>query len=657
MSTGSPSFGDRFAAPKELRLAGRFRVNKETPLPPLGGCPAFGASDILSPGANYVALAPLFPSAALQSYAELRHRALLPILAHDEQEGALWGLTSRPPGPPLSASLSLWSESQIIAGIVRPLAALLQYVQSKGLTLRSIRPDNIFIGPSAHQVTLGPLGLALPAFDQPMVFESLASAVCAPAARGQGSIADDVFSLGVLVLTLCLGELPLSHLSDEAILAQRFEAGTADAYMRGRVIHSGLRSLLQAMLSDDPSQRPAPDDLISMEPSKLFSVRLDKRSRSPLALGDVRVRTIRALAWHGARRPEHFIDLLRRHVIDAWLIQEIDQSALAQKIEQTSAALGPAGSSDPEAAVMTLAIHTLDPDAPLFSGGQWFWPDALPAMLAQEALQSAQTNAPRIILPMASQLLDQDVATRTTSNRIETQIFSLAQIARRSGRRGISRVTRLIYDTNPWQFCLSPLCAEQRLCSPLAVMQRLDEDKAAREVEAKPSTREGLLDQQLRAFFESVCARRNVSPPQSASASGVPPWLADIMLLELVQRRITTQPCPGISHFVLPAMLEELKAWRSHQVRKQHEENLKQAADLGDLHQMLAIIEDADSLRSDREAAHHAEEELTATAAELEWESHQQPDMERRDRETSEFIATLSGIGLALASCAIELCG
>ena len=61
---------------------------------------------------------------------------------------------------------------------------------------------------------------------QPVLFEPPYSAMCLPAGRGDGSIADDVYALGVLLLCLALGHAPLMELDDATILRRKLELGT-----------------------------------------------------------------------------------------------------------------------------------------------------------------------------------------------------------------------------------------------------------------------------------------------------------------------------------------------------------------------------------------------------------------------------------------------
>ena len=130
-----------------------------------------------------------------------------------------------PPGPSLGEPQRPWPEAELLDCVLRPAAHVLEQLQERGMTHRGIRLDNVFQSAPGQPVVLGTAWAAPPAMAQPALFEPPYSAMCLPAGRGDGSIADDVYALGVLLLCLALGRAPLAQLDDAAILRRKLEVG------------------------------------------------------------------------------------------------------------------------------------------------------------------------------------------------------------------------------------------------------------------------------------------------------------------------------------------------------------------------------------------------------------------------------------------------
>ena len=99
------------------------------------------------------------------------------------------------------------------------------------MTHRGIRIDNVFQSRPGQPVVLGSAWAAPATVGQPALFEPPYSAMCLPAGRGEGSIADDVYSLSVLLLCLGLDHAPLAHLDDAAVVRRKLEVGSYAALL------------------------------------------------------------------------------------------------------------------------------------------------------------------------------------------------------------------------------------------------------------------------------------------------------------------------------------------------------------------------------------------------------------------------------------------
>ncbi|MBN3867965.1 serine/threonine-protein kinase [Gluconobacter kondonii] len=646
---------------QELLIAERYLISLDHKQPDFGGCATYGAQDMTASGASYLALAPFAPSARLSEFMFFRHESVIPIQTHEYCQGALWLLCPHPPGPSLAESLGLWTESQLIDGVIRPFAGLLQKLEAANLTCRSIRPDNMFVGQGLHKIVLGPLGVTAPAEKQPVLFEPLSSAVCRPSARGEGTTDCDIFSLGVIILALAIGKLPLEGLSDADILKRRFEIGTPAAYMQDQKVPVGLRSLLTAMLADDPHNRPSPRDLVTIAPSKVFTVRPVIPARIPLMIGGNAVHTPQALAWYAGRHPAEFSSLLQRKVVSNWLHGELELSVMASLIEQASASFLPAGGSkavDPATMVITHAISVLDPAAPMFWGGIWFWPEALPQMMVQATVRPDSPDDERTVRNILSFMVGNSDAFLSAHlpQRQRQQISALSGMARRMALKGAELVRRFPYEENSFLSCLSKKCLDARISVPEGLLQWLNRHVGIEDLPDDMLARSGFLDEQMRSFLEMHCARQGIIPLSQSQKAGLPGWLADLTLLAAVQRKFDSTPLSFLAQRALPLLEAELRQWRSKSSRARRRVRLGKAAENGNLGVFLATVNDPTGLRLDQRQAQEAEAEISNLMRVLDEAPERKAANDREARNSGEFFSLLTGIAVAMASIWLEFC-
>ena len=153
-------------------IATYYRLDPATPPTQLGGNKRYAAFDRRDEARRLIALQaePFRPPRAKM----LGGRAINPIpnalmpLDHgagrDPTGQPGWFMFClAPPGPPLSASATPWTENEVITHLLLPAAAALEAMAEQDMTHRAIRPDNIFHVGRGERAILGPCWAAPPA--------------------------------------------------------------------------------------------------------------------------------------------------------------------------------------------------------------------------------------------------------------------------------------------------------------------------------------------------------------------------------------------------------------------------------------------------------------------------------------------------------------
>ena len=592
-----------------------------------GGLPAFAATDRLSGGTAFMALqaTPRFPprAAALKALAGPIEGVLAP-LAHGpgpgpSNEGAYYVICPAPGGPSLAASLRPWPEAALLEQVLHPAALALEQLQHAGVTHRAIRPDNVFHRPG-QPVELGAAWGTPPARLQPALFEPPYVAMCSPAGRGEGTIADDVYALGVLLIVLALGRLPLAGLSDAAMIRRKLALGSFAALAGEERLPSAIADLARGMLAEDPEHRPPPSLLLNpvAARSRRVAARPAHRAQRPLPIGDIAAWDARTLAYAMAVEPEQGAQALRSGALVHWLRRGLGDGALVVRVEDAVRHRLAAGAADEErgaAAIAMCVIALLDPLAPLAWRGIALWPDGLGMALAEA--QAADSPAARALL---MELVSLEAAGSWASTRPDRCDAALVRAAVRAQRawmlgRGASGRARLAYALNPLLPCASPLLAGRWVA-------RLLDLPAALEAVAATVDRKLVapIDAHI-ADFIAARSERHLDLQESAdprdAASGLAFGIPQLRLLAQVQTRYHQGKLPGLAAWVAAQAPPLIAGWASRSRRAAIDKRLQDLATAGYLAPMLAVIEDPDGRDADAGAARLAAAELERIDTEL----------------------------------------
>jgi len=589
---------------------------------------------------------------ALQALAEPVEGILNPLAhgpaADSAGNGGYYIVAPAPPGPALDARARAWSESELLDHVLRPAARTLDRLASLALTHRAIRLNNVFQAAPGQPVVLGMAWAAPPALHQPAIAEPPSVAMCLPAGRGDGSIADDVYALGVLLVMLALGRSPLAGLDDEAVVRRKLDQGCFAALVGSGRLPATIADIARGMLADDPEHRPHP--ALLAEPSaaraRRVAARPSRRAPRPLQFAGRQAWNARALAHALASAPDASLQALRNGVVDDWLRRHLGDVGLATRIDEVMRPRpgdGPQESPFGDAVQAMTAIALIDPLAPLCWRGVALWPDGIgPALAAGDSTATERLTeivTTEAIGSWASLHADRcDAPTLRSEARQHRGWFGL-----RGPGGGIER---LLYALNPLLPCASPLLGRSwvaRLPDLLPALER-----TASTVDPASSRP---IDRHIAAFVAARSERRLDPEIAALARTGENAAESELRLFAALQVRLHPAPLPALAKWLTARSDELLAGWHSRARRESATARLKELAEAGQLAPIVKLLQDVTERIADQREAQAAAAELARLDAELAALANDVPGRAALARRWGQELA--AGIGLLGAVAAL----
>jgi eukaryotic-like serine/threonine-protein kinase len=588
-------------------VADRYEVNPKQPLPGAGGGPpAFAARDRTGAHAPVMAVQVQrrFPARGLMQggFGGLVEGVLAPLglgcgPGGDGSE-AFYAIAQAPPGPAVMAVNRAWSETELLDQVLRPAARALDRLSRKGITHRAIRPDNVFMAPGG--AVLGFAWGAPPAMHQPAVFEAPYSAMCLPAGRGEGSVADDVYSLGVLLLSLAMGHAPMAGMSEEEIIRRKLMMGNFEALTERQRLPPVLSDVVRGMLAEDPEHRPSPALLTEPWSARMRRVaaRPQRHAARPLQLAGHVVRDPRTLAYAVARSPEEAFRALRAGVADEWLRRVLGEPALAARLDKALElrVLDPEGARG-DAMAATRVVAAIDPLMPLCWRGLAIWPDGLGAALAAAEDSAVVERLTELVATEAIAAWAIMRAERCDAAHLRSQARQYRAWLKTAGPSG--GIQRLVYMLNPLLPCGSPMVGNAWVWRVGDLLPALEKRGAGDRPKQLP------IDREIAAFIVSRPERRG---EDESVALGQVTADSCLGVLGRLQARSNVGALPALAAWI--AETPGLISWRSKARRDRAVARVKELAASGQLLPMLAMVRDKAEDDADRHGALAAQQEL-----------------------------------------------
>ena len=580
----------------------------------------------------------------------------------DKKQKRFVTIVERPGGARVSTELGHnfkpIREENLVRMLFSPCVNLMNALGQSLTTYRSIRFNNLFFKDIQRKViVLGEAYTVPPAMDQPVLYESYDSAMAEPGGRGQGSLRDDIYSLGVLMAVFLRGGEPFSDKSDEEIIEIKIRDGSFNTMLAGVRLSLGMSELLRGMLADDPNDRFLPKDLDAWMNGRRNPSRQRRgilKSERALALKGVEVFDVRHLSYRLTRDWSEGIQAMSESPIEVWLNRSFeDENIGAQFLSALHSASAFGSRGQVEDGMLARGVMVLDPQAPIryrnFSA-RW---DGIASALMTRMIQNGDVNP---ILSVILMKLPQFWAEKQANETANASM--IIDTMDKVGRWLLSKeigfgVERALYELNPHCPCLSPLLSQHYVLGVEHIFPALEAVAIERNGLGEP------MDTHLAAFLAARVSHRldsfmaGLSDPIGSSERN----MAIIRLLAEIEQVTDMQTPQNVMKWAGRLAEPVIESYRARSFRERLTRDVGKILREGKLSDLTFILDN--SVQRQRDADGYSE--AVSNYVEAEREIHEITSGERMnpdviERRGQEF-ATMAAAAVASFSLIVILLG
>lgn len=352
------------------------------------------------------------------------------------------------------------------------LVNILEEFNLRGITHRAIRPDNIFFSHDSKAFCLGECITSQPGAYQPDVFEEINREICIPFLRGNGTIATDCYALGVLIISILSGDIPLKNVSARAIAETKYEKGSFSVLIPYNSRQTGLKDILQGLLLDDEKLRWGINDIKEwMQGFSKIKNSIHKSTKtSPIKILGTKITSIQQFIIFVIQNWKTFNATTDIKKLKEWISKNFSDKAFSEKLNNfISFHQTLTGEKNRLNDFLCSGIcFCLNSSGPIIWKHLVFMPDAIPQLLIYSLFVYNSRNE-------LKELAHSKLISYLSSN-FNLSIKNNAEIIEQELSMNTNGFEYCLYMLNPQMPCMSPITRKKVIFHPEELMETLEEN-------------------------------------------------------------------------------------------------------------------------------------------------------------------------------------
>ncbi len=522
----------------------------------------------------------------------------------------LCAIMEKPQGVKLSQILAQrqggLEETLIFSHILEQLTTSILTLHNSNIMHGKINPDNIFFNTKNGSVKLGECISTYPGFDQYTSFETYERMVCHKAGKSIYEFEADYYALGVTLCSLMVGEHIFKGIPDDIVKRIKFESGSFDGIYSMASSKTELKvsprneTLIKGLLHDRGADRWGALQLNKWKKREISSSsnsRVHRQSSSAFKFEDVEYFSQKYLAFVIAENWSVAKKNIKMSELSRWMAFSSRLSDIETKLYNMTN-IGREQIVIPDEKLARI-LCLMDEGGPFRYKDATFHPLGLGNLMAYLNVNPDENLIENIITALDFGLIESWIGSQFEPNKYKPTYLGWNPVKIRFYARkkeigfGIERV---LYETNKYLPCLSPILSDQYSVGLNAILYNLDKKRLTYNEDNQVDNHICAAICKYLEIEDSIKVKKLQGFASVARLNEV----KYCALMALAQKKTDMRKLPNLTKWIRGGLESVASQLSSVKIKQKFNDSLDQVVPDGDVNKVFDIVTDSKIVRNDK---------------------------------------------------------